>query len=110
MPQGNSPVICKQAVTVSHIAKLVDGDIGLVFWSFLERIRGQPLFNSVVMTCCIGTCTPNVFPISAHSVAIEEYKPQDATTNPSLILAAAKMPAYQHLLDQAIKYGIAKGG
>jgi len=42
--------------------------------------------------------------------AIDEYKPQDATTNPSLILAAAKMPAYQHLLDQAIKYGIAKGG
>merc|ERR1712002_321500 len=42
--------------------------------------------------------------------AIDEYKPQDATTNPSLILAATKMPAYQHLLDQAIKYGIAKGG
>ncbi|XP_041916721.1 transaldolase [Alosa sapidissima] len=42
--------------------------------------------------------------------AIDEYKPQDATTNPSLILAAAKMPAYQHLVDQAIKYGIAKGG
>lgn len=44
------------------------------------------------------------------SLAIDEYKPQDATTNPSLILAAAKMPAYQHLVDQAIKYGIAKGG
>jgi len=42
--------------------------------------------------------------------AIDEYKPQDATTNPSLILAASKMPAYQHLLDQAIKFGIAKGG
>ncbi|MEQ2159918.1 Transaldolase, partial [Goodea atripinnis] len=41
---------------------------------------------------------------------IDEYKPQDATTNPSLILAAAKMPAYQPLVDQAIKYGIAKGG
>lgn len=49
---------------------------------------------------------------SAPSVlaAIDEYNPQDATTNPSLILAAAKMPAYQQLLDQAIKYGIAKGG
>ncbi|XP_060734782.1 transaldolase [Tachysurus vachellii] len=42
--------------------------------------------------------------------AIEEYKPQDATTNPSLILAAAKMPTYQHLVDQAIKYGTASGG
>ncbi|XP_072550968.1 transaldolase [Salminus brasiliensis] len=42
--------------------------------------------------------------------AIDEYKPQDATTNPSLILAAAKMPAYHQLVDQAIKYGIANGG
>lgn len=48
--------------------------------------------------------------MSSHPAAIDEYKPQDATTNPSLILAAAKMPAYEHLLDQAIKYGIAKGG
>ncbi|XP_043089557.1 transaldolase [Puntigrus tetrazona] len=42
--------------------------------------------------------------------AIEEYKPQDATTNPSLILAAAKMAMYQPLVEQAIKYGIANGG
>lgn len=44
------------------------------------------------------------------SAAIEEYKPQDATTNPSLILAAAKMSTYQHLVDQAIKHGMANGG
>lgn len=54
--------------------------------------------------------TFNDFALSSHPAAIDEYKPQDATTNPSLILAAAKMPAYQPLLDQAIKYGIAKGG
>lgn len=42
--------------------------------------------------------------------AIDEYKPQDATTNPSLLLAAAKMPGYQHLLDDAIKYGMSNGG
>lgn len=45
-----------------------------------------------------------------YPAAIDEYKPQDATTNPSLLLAASKMPAYQHLLDDAIKYGINKGG
>ncbi|XP_066556461.1 transaldolase [Amia ocellicauda] len=38
--------------------------------------------------------------------AIDEFKPQDATTNPSLILAAAKMPQYQHLLEQAIQHGL----
>ena len=35
--------------------------------------------------------------------SIKAFKPQDATTNPSLILKAATMPEYVHLLDQAIK-------
>ncbi|XP_071974289.1 transaldolase [Engystomops pustulosus] len=42
--------------------------------------------------------------------AIDEYKPQDATTNPSLILAAAQMPEYQQLVDDAIQYGKKLGG
>ncbi|XP_030057160.1 transaldolase [Microcaecilia unicolor] len=42
--------------------------------------------------------------------AIDEYKPQDATTNPSLILAAAQMPDYQHLVEEAIEYGKKLGG
>ena len=33
---------------------------------------------------------------------LQEYAPQDATTNPSLILKAAQMPAYQHLVEKAI--------
>ena len=36
--------------------------------------------------------------------AMKKYKPTDATTNPSLILAATKMPEYQYLLDEAIAY------
>ena len=35
--------------------------------------------------------------------SMKEYAPRDATTNPSLILKAAAMPGYAHLLDQAIK-------
>ncbi len=31
--------------------------------------------------------------------AMEEFKPQDATTNPSLITAAAQMPQYQPIVD-----------
>jgi len=34
--------------------------------------------------------------------SMEVYKPQDATTNPSLILKAAEQPEYRHLVDQAI--------
>src|SRR5687767_10743147 len=34
---------------------------------------------------------------------LKAFAPQDATTNPSLILKAAGLPAYAHLLDRAIK-------
>jgi transaldolase len=33
---------------------------------------------------------------------IAQYKPRDATTNPSLLLKAAQMPGYRRLLDEAI--------
>lgn len=36
---------------------------------------------------------------------MSKYKPTDATTNPSLILAAATLPQYQHLVDKAVEYG-----
>jgi transaldolase len=42
--------------------------------------------------------------------SIAQYKPQDATTNPSLILAAVKQPQYAKLVDAAVKYGKKKGG
>lgn len=35
--------------------------------------------------------------------AIASIKPQDATTNPSLITKAAKMPQYQKLIDSAVE-------
>lgn len=35
--------------------------------------------------------------------SMEEYKPQDATTNPSLILQAAAKPEYKPLVEQAIR-------
>lgn len=37
--------------------------------------------------------------------AIKRLKPQDATTNPSLIYKAAKMEEYASLIDDAIAYG-----
>ncbi|MDF2690723.1 MAG: transaldolase [Gammaproteobacteria bacterium] len=36
--------------------------------------------------------------------AIERYSPQDATTNPSLILKAAAIPEYSHLISDAIGF------
>lgn len=40
---------------------------------------------------------------------IEQYKPTDATTNPSLLLAASKMPEYKHLLEKAVQHGKSTG-
>ncbi|KXN91584.1 Transaldolase [Leucoagaricus sp. SymC.cos] len=42
--------------------------------------------------------------------SIDVYKPQDATTNPSLILAAANKPGYTRLIDAAVKHAKEKGG
>jgi transaldolase len=36
--------------------------------------------------------------------SIEKYKPQDSTTNPSLILQAALTPKYKWLVDDAVNY------
>lgn len=36
---------------------------------------------------------------------IGKYKAQDATTNPSLVLAASKKAEYAKLIDIAVKYG-----
>lgn len=36
---------------------------------------------------------------------MKKYKPTDATTNPSLLLAACQLPQYKHLVDKAIEFG-----
>ncbi|RYP46306.1 hypothetical protein DL768_007473 [Monosporascus sp. mg162] len=47
---------------------------------------------------------------SGDFASIGKYKPQDATTNPSLILAASKKPEYEKLMDAAVEFGKKKGG
>ncbi len=37
--------------------------------------------------------------------SIRAFKPTDSTTNPSLILKAAQLPAYAHLVDEAVAWG-----
>lgn len=40
--------------------------------------------------------------------AIKKYQPQDATTNPSLILSASALPQYAPLIDEAVSYAKAQ--
>src|SRR6516165_8855430 len=42
--------------------------------------------------------------------SIAEYRPKDATTNPSLIYQAAQKPHYQHLVDEALDFALRSPG
>jgi transaldolase len=42
--------------------------------------------------------------------AIAEHRPQDATTNPSLLYQAAQKPHYQHLVDEALDFAMRSPG
>src|ERR1700751_6411668 len=42
--------------------------------------------------------------------AIHRHRPQDATTNPSLLYHAAQMPAYRHLVEEAAEQASELGG
>ena len=62
-------------------------------------------------TCCMSSPSDQLEQLKQFTTvvadtgdfeAMREYLPQDATTNPSLILKASQQEAYQHLVDQAI--------
>src|ERR1700726_842921 len=42
--------------------------------------------------------------------AVPRLKPQDCTTNPTLLLKAVENPAYSHLVEEAVAWGRGKGG
>src|SRR5271155_176041 len=42
--------------------------------------------------------------------AIARHRPQDATTNPSLLFHAAQMPAYRHLVEEAAELALERSG
>jgi transaldolase len=42
--------------------------------------------------------------------AIARHRPQDATTNPSLLFHAAQIPAYRHLVEEAAELALERGG
>jgi transaldolase len=42
--------------------------------------------------------------------AVRRLKPQDCTTNPTLLLKAVENPAYAHLVEEGVAWGRGKGG
>src|SRR4029450_6666815 len=46
---------------------------------------------------------PTVVADTGDFESIAAYKPQDATTNPSLLYQAAQKPQYEHLVEEALQ-------
>lgn len=110
LPQGKQeagrPCLCQQAVSSYPMG--LHGAISLVNPpGSTDKTRGGvdlDAWSSSADSINHAACFWNFY------LAIDEYKPQDATTNPSLILAAAQMPTYQELVEEAIAYGKKLGG
>ena len=64
--------------------------------------KAATMTSSLEQLKAIGT---TVVCDSGDFATIGKYKPQDATTNPSLILAASKKSEYAKLMDVAVAYG-----
>src|SRR5258708_23077665 len=47
---------------------------------------------------------------TGDSEASAKHRPQDATTNPSLLYHAAQMPVYRHLVEEAAELALERGG
>ena len=46
---------------------------------------------------------------TGHIEAIAKHRPQDATTNPSLLFHAAQMPEYRRLVEEAAEIALERG-
>ncbi|KAF7559494.1 hypothetical protein G7046_g4656 [Stylonectria norvegica] len=82
-----------------------------------ERAPDAPRHDELpaIMMSCFGARSSRRFSRSSPRrirdfASIGKYKPQDATTNPSLILAASKKAEYAKLIDSAVEYAKSKGG
>merc|ERR1712232_566546 len=68
----------------------------------------QNLINTEIMSSSLDQLKASGTTVVCDSgdfATIGKYKPQDATTNPSLILAASKKPEYAKLVDNAVAHG-----
>jgi len=86
-------------------AKGMEADVALQFCRMLYSER--PIMNDTIATTKSQLDQLKEFTTVVADTgdfeAMKAYQPQDATTNPSLILQAANKEEYKHLFDQAVK-------
>tara|TARA_R110001606_G_scaffold71521_4_gene164752 strand:+ start:15677 stop:16750 length:1074 start_codon:yes stop_codon:yes gene_type:complete len=66
----------------------------------LDKEKDKPMSNKLFQLKEFTTIVADTGDITA----IKEYRPEDATTNPSLMLKAAQIPEYAPFIDQAIEW------
>lgn len=66
----------------------------------------EPVSKAAKMSSCLDQLKQHTVVVAdtGDFEAISKYKPQDATTNPSLILQASQKPQYDGLINDAIAY------
>src|SRR5262249_52748735 len=65
-------------------------------WGILSRMAKTLLEQLSAMTVVVAD--------TGDLKSIEKFRPRDATTNPSLITAAAQMPEYREVVDEALRW------
>ena len=84
----------RQGLSASEAGRLVWYDTGRN--SAVEEIMPQNLLEQLRKYTVVVADTGDM-------EAMEQFKPQDATTNPSLITTASQMPQYQPIVDGVIR-------
>lgn len=78
-----------------------------LYKAFIEALKHSLLKHSIMPNSLdqLKATGTTVVCDSGDFATIDKFKPQDATTNPSLILAASKKEQYAKLIDSAVAYG-----
>lgn len=67
-------------------------------------INGEQWTTLPTTSLWVTVLLPGLTPHPPLPTAIGQYKPTDATTNPSLLYAAAQQKEYQPLVEEALQY------
>ena len=100
--RGRGASLCATSVSIGHLAST--GPSGPDYRRFTAReVLLATLFEQLQSMTVVVADTGDL-------ASIERYRPQDATTNPSLIQAAAKMTEYQGIVDEALAWAREQSG
>jgi transaldolase len=75
----------------------------MLFAGMLGRAMSQSILEQLSQMTILVADTGDIN-------AIRKFKPRDSTTNPSLIMAAAQMPEYAPLIDEAVGWAKKQAG